>query len=480
MPRPGDHPVFTPEQHNALAHDGLTGYAATTGATFTGDAIFGSGRPWFDVRKFGAVGDGVAEDTAAFQAAIDSLGGLGAGGVVFVPRSTAPYLLGNIQLKDGVFLVVAAGTELKVKNSLNADFITLATTSTEQCGVMGLGGRFRILGNKANNTSGNAITINNVGGAAFENNDCLVSIENVTILDIKGHGISISANSREVFVRNCQIRRPDGNGVLCAGANITVESTTVGTAGLEGFLITAANNRIINCTAFFCGAVTATNGDGFRISGTRNTLVGCHAEDNNQHGFHVINGGNSTLEGCIADTNGVTTTGYGFRVDNSGRCTITGTSMDRNAGSPTQDAALSFANGPSDCFIVLTGINNIAITNGTMPGTRNTIFIDNGTTNPLIYLGSSAHQIGFFGVAPVSRPSAFTQTYATASKTHAAPLATDPGAMTSTAVTPTGFGNATDFNLLLNAVRNLVSDMANVKQVLNAVIDDDQALGLKA
>ncbi|HEY3209189.1 MAG TPA: glycosyl hydrolase family 28-related protein [Actinomycetota bacterium] len=63
--------------------------------TFTGDNFFGSGRPWADVRAFGAAGDGTADDTAAVQSAIDSVGTRG--GLVLFPqgvyRVTAPLVL---------------------------------------------------------------------------------------------------------------------------------------------------------------------------------------------------------------------------------------------------------------------------------------------------------------------------------------------------------------------------------------------------
>ena len=98
--------------------------------------------------------------------------------------------------------------------------------------------------------------------------------------------------------------------------------------------------------------------------------------------------------------------------------------------------------------------------------------------------------------APLAPRSAYTQTYATADKTHAAPTATAPAAVTeytphsSGAVTVTSAA-ATDLDTTAAALNTLVdecqaiqtqvaalvTDMADVKQIINAIIDDLQALG---
>ena len=53
-----------------------------------------------NVRDFGAVGDGVADDTAAIQAAIDSIGV--SGGAVIVPHSMKLYCASSVTLKPNV------------------------------------------------------------------------------------------------------------------------------------------------------------------------------------------------------------------------------------------------------------------------------------------------------------------------------------------------------------------------------------------
>lgn len=81
------------------------------------------------VKLFGAVGDGVANDTVAFQAALD------AGGIVYVPNGT--YLLDEITMDvDATTFWGTPGAVLKL-NSVSSD-INLVKVNAENCVVRGL------------------------------------------------------------------------------------------------------------------------------------------------------------------------------------------------------------------------------------------------------------------------------------------------------------------------------------------------------
>lgn len=104
---------------------------------------------------------------------------------------------------------------------------------------------------------------------------------------------------------------------------------------------------------------------------------------------------------------------------------------------------------------------NITATSGSITGE----FAHTGTT------------VGFYGVTPVARPSAYTQTYSAASRVHANPVAASVVA-SAVLVTPFGLSSSAQMDNLVLAVNGLVSDMANVKKVLNQVIDDLQLQGI--
>ena len=71
---------------------------------------FVAGAAVYDVREFGAKGDGRTKDTAAIQSAIDAAEKAG-GGTVEVPAGV--YLTGSIFLKDNIDLHIGAGATLK-------------------------------------------------------------------------------------------------------------------------------------------------------------------------------------------------------------------------------------------------------------------------------------------------------------------------------------------------------------------------------
>lgn len=85
---------------------------------------------------------------------------------------------------------------------------------------------------------------------------------------------------------------------------------------------------------------------------------------------------------------------------------------------------------------------------------------------------------GFYGVTPTTRPTAYTQTYATADKTHANATQTAVATTGATAVTPNGYTTAAQANDIVTQLNNARADILDLKQLVNSLIDDLQALGL--
>ncbi len=92
-------------------------------------------------------------------------------------------------------------------------------------------------------------------------------------------------------------------------------------------------------------------------------------------------------------------------------------------------------------------------------------------------IGQSGSKIGFYGITPAVRPTALTQTYSTASATHAAvtQLAAPAGG---TGTAAGGYDTAANRNLMITSVNAARTDIANLKNFVNQIVDQLQALGL--
>jgi hypothetical protein len=97
----------------------------------------------------------------------------------------------------------------------------------------------------------------------------------------------------------------------------------------------------------------------------------------------------------------------------------------------------------------------------------------------------SADKLGFFGATPVVKGSNYTQTYSTADKTHANPTASTLTVADGAGTNDNTIGAITaDASVIaavqeiVDEVNKLIADVADVKQLVNSVIDDLQLFGL--
>jgi hypothetical protein len=147
--------------------------------------------------------------------------------------------------------------------------------------------------------------------------------------------------------------------------------------------------------------------------------------------------------------------------------------------------ALSIEEGSNDYLVFVTTNGSESVTVGqnlTMADGKNVVL--NTTTGTKIGT-ATAQKLGFYNATPVVQPTAYTQTYATADKTHANPTAATlsmaDGAGTNDNTIGAVTGDASviaAFQEVVDEINKLVADVADVKQAVNALIDDLQALGL--
>src|SRR5712692_2228609 len=142
--------------------------------------------PWIDVKTYGAKGDGVTDDTAAIQAALDGRPSTGA--VIYFPAGT--YLTtASLNIKNPRIMLVGAGTDITlIKAGANIATALIANASGIQ-GFTVYMRDFTVDGNKATFATGNkGIDFTNCTAATFE----------------------------RIYVQNCV-----GDGIYATGANAT-------------------------------------------------------------------------------------------------------------------------------------------------------------------------------------------------------------------------------------------------------------------
>jgi len=249
----------------------------------TGCAVFSHGS--FNVRKFGAAGDGVTKDTAAFQNAINACAKAN-GGTVVVPRGN--YLIGSIELRSFVTLRLAKDAHLLGSPDLD-DY---PVTKVRWEGHWVDGHRGLIYAREATH-------LGIVGPGTISANPALggrqmprrpVLIEPITCLDVRLDGFSTEHKNmwsiHPVYcngftARNLVIRSTGGN-----GDGIDVDST--------------AHVRIENCdiaTGDDCVAIKSGRGmEGYRLARATEdvTITGCTMADSN---FACIGIGSETSGG---------------------------------------------------------------------------------------------------------------------------------------------------------------------------------------
>ena len=138
--------------------DGLETLAGTSTAKAVNPAGLAVERPYFDVRSFGAVGDGVTNATAGVQGAIDAANAAG-GGQVLIPRGT--WSVTGLTLYSNIRLVgVGRSSVVKLAAGANTDLIISdgfagLTGGTTTGGIENFGlADLTLDGNRAANTTG--------------------------------------------------------------------------------------------------------------------------------------------------------------------------------------------------------------------------------------------------------------------------------------------------------------------------------------
>jgi len=180
----------------------VTGDATITqDLTVVDDLWVKGGEPWFDVKAFGATGDGTTDDTTAIQAALDAAETAG-GGTVFVPLGT--YAI-ETALEIGDFTHLQLDRDATIKRTANIDNMLrnkadgVAGGYTANSDITVSGGAWDANSTGIGTEADKAITIIAFGHASN------VTIRDVSLSDVAWwHCIELNA-VQHAIVRDCRL-----------------------------------------------------------------------------------------------------------------------------------------------------------------------------------------------------------------------------------------------------------------------------------
>jgi len=256
----------------------------------TACGVISKSGPAYDVRAFGAKGDGVSKDTAAVQRAIDACAKAGGGTVRFAPGT---YLCGSLHIKSGVCLWIDAGATIKgsernrdydlyekldFKNDADREttFFHYALIWGEDVEHIGIRGSGTIDSNRTRRGGPKSIALKrcrfvDIKGIRIINapNYAIsmlgtdnVNIDGVTILNAHCDGIDPDA-CRNVRISNCHIESWDDAIVPKASFSLGRRRSTENVTVTNCFLSTA-------CNAFKLGT---ESGGGFKRIAVSNCVM---------------------------------------------------------------------------------------------------------------------------------------------------------------------------------------------------------------
>jgi hypothetical protein len=262
----------------------LVGYLpAGTGAVPT--TVQAKLRETVSVKDFGAVGDGVTDDTAAIQAAVDSIvaiGGLNGafGGSVYAPQGM--YLSGNVVFPENMMIRFYGDGNGTSNGGLSATkFLKAATTS---------GPIFTL------NTDGSALENITVQGLSGNTGDGVLvkasrcTVRNVSVFGMGNDGIRIGTDSGGEncnlwMLDNCKTKSNGRHGVYISEGAGALADANAGTCLHLDTQDNAVDGLRLNGTqlsTFVGGAYQSNGGNGITLTqhAEYNCFFGCDIEAN--------------------------------------------------------------------------------------------------------------------------------------------------------------------------------------------------------
>ncbi|MGV9278046.1 glycosyl hydrolase family 28-related protein [Streptomyces griseosporeus] len=286
------------------------GWAQLDGSGNLDPSQFPAQLDWLLVTSYGAVGNGIADDTTAIQAAINACP---PGGIVYFPRGVYKTTA-TLDLKNGVTLLGSHANMMIGPGMTGADYPcyiqpAVPFTGTSVIQIIGdadgthpaISGEQRLVNLMLD---GSQLTGSSIDGIYAKGNVQNVVMENVAIRQMPNNGMVTASRTDGTLpfswrLRHVMIDQCHSNGILFTGnTDLTLDDVQVIGCWAQGIVLT-------NCTNAH--------------------LIGCRTEWNGSHGYHLTGAwgdwqgsGGMQMTNCSTDRNGQ----HGLLIDATGNTPI--------------------------------------------------------------------------------------------------------------------------------------------------------------
>jgi|SRR5579859_1081501 len=348
-------------------------------------------------QDYGAVGDGVTDDTTAINNALAGVFAAG-GGTLFIP--IADYLVsGTLSVPPYVQVLgqVAISLNLGALPSNTPRFIASASWSpgsatgvfsflSKTPGGWGVTAQSSVMKNVYIDCSLNAST--NLNGIFFQGPVYDTHLEDVYIASAPHNGVHAVTQSESgitaTFPYHQRWSRVTSNLAANTGFNLVnfTDSTFTNCLGFASVSNNYGLQNNSNCVFSVCRAEWSSNGRGFDITGSAGSVVfdGCTTDQNFDEGIriHAATGQSTNGGGIIINGGKLHLDGNGGT--NSNGIKITGSTVPVVVSGLNVESGLNGSNYPTTAIEIDTS-SNITVTGCVLQGTTNAWLDGGGNTN---------------------------------------------------------------------------------------------------
>ncbi len=257
-----------------------------------------------NVKMFGAIGDGVTDDTIAIQAAIDSLS---SGGKLFFPLGTYLITGNSVIANKSLKISGEVGTILKIVASISSSLKLLQTSGSNRYLIEDI--IFDVNNAETDTSSLQSLYLSGVDFALVRNCKFINSAaptydKTVTSHKIRGYGIYLVGTYGSVIIEDCEFTKQMYATITensSAGKSLIVKNCKYTECGADAIEINAPTGSLDSVLIDGCymkdiGHNVVTSGFGVGASGATGSTIGklnitnCYFENVTQQGVHIEDG----------------------------------------------------------------------------------------------------------------------------------------------------------------------------------------------